>query len=50
MKRTDVYLKVELAPLEKKEAERIANEIVRAVRRIFAVRAAEVTHTIDRDS
>ena len=50
MKRTDVYIKVELAALEPKEIDRIANEIVRAVRKIYAVRTAEVTHTVDRDS
>jgi len=47
--RTDVFLKVEVDVADKKETEKIASEIVRAVRRIYAVRGAEVTHILERE-
>ena len=50
MRRTDVYLKVELALDEKEQLERVAAELCRMIRRVHGVRSAEVSSTIDKDS
>jgi hypothetical protein len=50
MRRTDVYLKVELALDEKEQLERVAAELCRMVRRVHGVRSAEVSNTVDKDS
>jgi hypothetical protein len=50
MPRTDVYLKVELDLDEKEETGRVAAEICRVIRRIYGVRQAEVTNTVERDA
>lgn len=49
MRRTDVYLKVELALDEKEMVERVAAEICRQIRKLHGVRNAEVSSTVDRD-
>jgi hypothetical protein len=49
MRRTDVYLKVELALDEKESAERVAAEICRVIRRVYGVRKSEVSSMIERD-
>lgn len=49
MPRTDVYLKVELEVDEKEKPERLAAEICRQIRKIYGVRSAEVTNTVDHD-
>jgi hypothetical protein len=49
MRRTDVYLKVELVLDEKEPVERVAAEICRQIRKLHGVRQAEVSSTVDRD-
>ena len=43
MRRTDVYLKVELDLDPSESPERIAAEIVRLIRKVYSVRTAEVS-------
>lgn len=50
MRRTDVYLKVEIDLDEKEKPDRVANEICRAIRRIYGVRAVEVSNMVERDA
>jgi len=50
MPRTDVYLKIELDVDEKEKPERLATEICRQIRKIYGVRAAEVTNMVDREA
>jgi len=50
MARTDLYLKVELDLNEKETPERLASEICRLIRKIYGVRAAEVSSIIERDA
>jgi hypothetical protein len=47
--RTDLYLKVELDLNEKEKAERVANEIVRQIRKVYGVRSAEVSNMVDKE-
>jgi hypothetical protein len=49
MRRTDVYLKVELVLDEKETPERVAAEICRQVRKLHSVRQAEVSSIVDRE-
>jgi len=49
MRRTDVYLKLELVLDEKESAERVAAEICRQVRKLHGVRQAEVSNTVERE-
>jgi hypothetical protein len=50
MRRLDLHLKVELDLDEKESAERVAAEICRAIRRVYGVRLAEVSNTVERDA
>jgi len=50
MRRTDVYLKVELVLDEKEQLERVAAELCRMIRRVHGVRSAEVSNTVDKDA
>jgi hypothetical protein len=50
MARTDVYLKVEIDIDDKEKPERLASEICRQIRKIYGVRAAEVSSIVERDS
>ena len=50
MARTDLYLKVELDLDEKEDPERVANEICRMIRRLYGVRAAEVSNMVKKDT
>jgi hypothetical protein len=50
MRRTDVYIKVEVDLDEKEKPERVANDICRVIRRVYGVRSAEVSSTVDRDA
>jgi hypothetical protein len=50
MLRTDVYVKIELELDEKESAARIAAELCRMLRRAHAVREAEVSSIVDRES
>ena len=50
MPRTDVYLKVELDLDEQENAERVAKEIVRMIKKVYSVRNAEVSSIMPRES
>jgi hypothetical protein len=50
MPRTDVYLKVELDLDEQENAERVAREIVRMIKKVYSVRNAEVSSIMPRES
>jgi len=50
MKRTDLYVKVELDYDDEEKVERLAAEICRVIRRVYGVRKAEISSTIDRDN
>jgi hypothetical protein len=47
--RADLYLKVEVDLDEDESPERLAIEICRVIRRVYGVRAAEVSNTVFRD-
>ncbi len=49
MRRTDVYLKVELDLEDDEKPERLANEISRAVRKVYGVRSVEVSSVMERE-
>lgn len=49
MRRTDVYLKVEVVVDEKEPVERIAAEICRQIRKLHGVRQAEVSSIVERE-
>ena len=50
MRRTDVYLKVELDLDPAESPERVAAEIVRLIRKIYSVRTAEVSSIMPREA
>ncbi|HVO99507.1 MAG TPA: hypothetical protein VMT15_15660 [Bryobacteraceae bacterium] len=50
MPRMDLYLKVEIDIDEKERPERIASEICRVIRKIYGVRAAEVSSIVERET
>jgi hypothetical protein len=50
MPRIDLYLKVELDIDEREKPERLAAEICRAIRKIYGVRNAEVSNTVEREN
>lgn len=50
MRRTDVYLKVELVMDDKENPERLAAEICRMIRKVYGVRGAEVSSIVDKDA
>jgi hypothetical protein len=50
MARTDVYLKVEIDIDDKERPERLASEICRVIKKVYGVRAAEVSSIVERDS
>jgi hypothetical protein len=47
--RMDVHIKVELDLNEKEQADKIASEIIRLVRRAYGVRTAEVSSIVEKD-
>ena len=49
MRRTDLYVKVELDVDEKEKPERLANEICRMIRKVYGVRSAEVSSMVEKD-
>ena len=49
MPRTDVYIKVELDLDQHEKPERVAAEICRTIRKIYGVRSAEVSSTVEKD-
>jgi len=50
MARTDVYLKVEIDLDEKERPERLASEICRVIKKVYGVRAAEVSSIVEREN
>ena len=50
MPRTDLYLKVEIDLPEREQPERLASEICRQIRKVYGVRAAEVSNIIERET
>jgi hypothetical protein len=50
MARLDLYLKVELDLEDKERPDRIAQEICRAIRRVYGVRHAEVSNTVEKEN
>lgn len=50
MPRADFYLKVEVDVDEKEQPERLASEICRMIRKVYGVRAAEVSSIVERES
>jgi hypothetical protein len=49
MPRTDLYIKVELDINEKEHPERLANEIIRLIRKVYGVRSAEVSNMVEKE-
>lgn len=49
MPRTDLYIKVELEVDENEKPERLANDIVRMIRKVYGVRAAEVSSMVEKE-
>lgn len=49
MRRTDIYVKVEVVLDEKEPVERVAAEICRQIRKMHGVRQAEVMSTVERE-
>ena len=49
MRRTDLYVKVELSYDDEEKVERLATEICRLIRKVYGVRNAEVSSMIERD-
>jgi hypothetical protein len=50
MRRTDLYLKVELILDDKEQPEKLAAEICRMIRKVYGVRSAEVSSMIEKDA
>ena len=46
MRRTDIYLKIELEHAEDEQPQRIAAEICRRVEKLYGVRAVEVSNLV----
>ena len=49
MRRTDVYLKVELLLQDKDNADKIAAEICRQIQRVYEVKSAEVQNITEKE-
>ncbi len=49
MKRVDLYIKVQVELQEEEKPERRAAEICRQLEKMYAVRSAELSHTVNRD-
>jgi hypothetical protein len=50
MRRTDLYLKVELHLDDNEQPEKLAAEICRIIRKVYGVRSAEVSSMIEKDA
>ncbi len=50
MARMDLYLKVEIDIDAKEQPERLANEICRQIRKVYGVRAAEISSIVERET
>lgn len=49
MRRTDVFLKVEIDLTDKAEVERVAQELCRMLKRAYGVRSAEVVSMVEKE-
>ena len=49
MKKTQLYLKVEFEHEDEHDGRRLSQEIVRAIKRIYGVRAVEVSNSMSED-
>lgn len=49
MQRVDLYIKVELELDEDEKTEKVANEIIRQLEKLYTVRRAEVSNAVARD-
>ena len=49
MRRTDLYIKVELDIDEQERPEKLASEICRLIRKVYGVRSAEVSNMVEKD-
>jgi len=49
MRRTDLYIKVELDLDEHEKPERVASDICRLIRKVYGVRSAEVSNMVEKD-
>jgi hypothetical protein len=49
MQRVDLYIKVELELDEDENKDRVANEILRQLEKLYVVRRAEVSNAVARD-
>jgi hypothetical protein len=49
MKRVDLHIKVEVELDEDESPERVANEIIRQIQKIYVVRSAELSNTVTSD-
>jgi hypothetical protein len=49
MPRHDVYLKVELDLDDREKPEKLSNEIVRLIRKLYGVRSAEVSSIVEKE-
>ena len=47
--RTQLYLKVEFEHQDSRETQKVANEIARAVRKIYGVRAVEIQNSMSEE-
>jgi hypothetical protein len=50
MRRTDLYLKVELTLDNQEQPEKLAAEICRMIRKLYGVRSAEVSNMIEKET
>jgi len=49
MRRVDLYLKVTVELDEEEKPERVANEICRQLEKMYVVRSAELSNTVNRE-
>lgn len=49
MKRVDLYIKVEVDLDEDEHPDRVANEIIRQIQKIYVVRSAELSNSVTRE-
>lgn len=49
MKRVDLYIKVEVELDEEEKPDRVANEICRQIQKLYVVRSAELSSTVNRE-
>ena len=50
MPRMDLYLKVEIDIDEKERPERVASEVCRVIRKVYGVRAADISSIVEQET